>query len=377
MDGAEAQGQYSVRSIDGFSRRLRSKAESAFLEMARLRDQNVRSLGVLPGSLPRFVNQSGADVVNLHWLGGSCMAGWQVGMVRKPVVWRLPDLWPISGALHYPIDFEDLLDAPAKKALASQWTRRSRLLESLLAKIRRAGLDKPRFVATSNWMRMQMEARAGIASGRISDIPNALPTEIFGCRSKEDARADIGLEIGRPTIGFLSANNAQSVIKGSHWLSTIIQKVRSQIPDAVLVTLDNRPSTTRVLASHRTADSLVSLPFTESEHELAKYYAAFDVVIVPSVIDAFNQVTAEALACGTPVVAFNNSGPASLILHEQTGLTVNAFDLDAFAESTSWLLNNEAARSEMGAQARQYALEKWSYQKVADSYARLYRSIYM
>ena len=41
---------------------------------------------------------------------------------------------------------------------------------------------------------------------------------------------------------------------------------------------------------------------------LQKLYSAADVMIVPSKIETFGQTATEAMACGTPVVAFNNTG---------------------------------------------------------------------
>jgi glycosyltransferase involved in cell wall biosynthesis len=56
--------------------------------------------------------------------------------------------------------------------------------------------------------------------------------------------------------------------------------------------------------------------------ELAQYYQDADVFVFPSRADTFGLVIIEALACGTPVVAFNVTGPKD-ILTEQTGVMDN------------------------------------------------------
>lgn len=55
--------------------------------------------------------------------------------------------------------------------------------------------------------------------------------------------------------------------------------------------------------------------FTGPKHgeELARYYAAADVFVFPSLTDTFGLVILEALACGVPVAAFPVAGPLDVI----------------------------------------------------------------
>lgn len=59
--------------------------------------------------------------------------------------------------------------------------------------------------------------------------------------------------------------------------------------------------------------------------ELAYYYQTADVFIFPSRVDTFGVVIIESLACGTPVVGYNVTGPKDIIENGQTGyLTENS-----------------------------------------------------
>ena len=53
--------------------------------------------------------------------------------------------------------------------------------------------------------------------------------------------------------------------------------------------------------------------------ELAQYYRDADVFVFPSKADTFGLVIIEALACGTPVAAYNVTGPKD-ILTDKTGV---------------------------------------------------------
>ena len=354
---------------------VRGKVENNLLTALRLNDQNPRSLGLLPSDVPRMVKKLDPDVLQLHWMGASSIAGWQARRLATPTVWRLPDLWPVAGSLHYPISPQLPLDRKARTAFASQWTRRSRALEATLKRLNGAPRVNIRLIATSPWMQQQIReemARPGI---EITEIPNAVPTHIFQPGSRDQARLSVGLEVGRPLVGFLSTFDASSIIKGAHLLPEIMQVVRQRVPDALLATLDKSAQRTRSEAARHHFDSVISLPFTASESTLAAYYQSFDIVIVPSIIDAFNQVAAEAMSCGIPIVAFDNSGPGSLIQQETTGLKVKAFDTEEFGQSVAALLEDLKARDEMGLHARRVAENLWSYTEVAKHYDLLYQEL--
>ncbi|MGM0564831.1 MAG: glycosyltransferase family 4 protein [Pseudomonadota bacterium] len=53
--------------------------------------------------------------------------------------------------------------------------------------------------------------------------------------------------------------------------------------------------------------------------ELARYFAAADVFVFPSLTDTYGVVMLEAMACGTPVAAFPVSGPLDVIRPGVTG----------------------------------------------------------
>lgn len=92
----------------------------------------------------------------------------------------------------------------------------------------------------------------------------------------------------------------------------------------------------------------VFLGYKQGE-ELARYVAAADVFVFPSLTDTFGLVMLEALACGVPVAAFPVSGPRDVILSERVGclnsslkkaietaLTLNPQDCREYALGYSW-----------------------------------------
>ena len=74
-----------------------------------------------------------------------------------------------------------------------------------------------------------------------------------------------------------------------------------------------------------------------SDAIISKVYAAADVVLVPSRLEAFSQVCVEAQSCGVPVVAFNSGGPAEIVLHKRTGWIAKPYNTDEFSEGINWI----------------------------------------
>ena len=71
--------------------------------------------------------------------------------------------------------------------------------------------------------------------------------------------------------------------------------------------------------------------FNGKSDKLKFIYSASDILLTPSILEAFGQVAIEAASCGTPSIGFENTGLSDAIKHKQTGylakyLNKNDFD---------------------------------------------------
>jgi len=86
--------------------------------------------------------------------------------------------------------------------------------------------------------------------------------------------------------------------------------------------------------------NLRCIGFTNNRQELVELYSAADVLLNPSKAETFGLVTAEAMACGTPVVAYNNSGTAELVA-PQCGVLAPDGDVAALIEGVKTVIEQE------------------------------------
>jgi glycosyltransferase involved in cell wall biosynthesis len=106
----------------------------------------------------------------------------------------------------------------------------------------------------------------------------------------------------------------------------------------------------------------------EAKRELLQRASA---VVIPSRFESFGIVAAEALASGTPVVAFDLPSLREIV-GEECGLLVPRFDAGAFAAACEAVLHDPARAAQMGAAGRRRATRfDWDVAAAAQEVAYL------
>jgi len=83
--------------------------------------------------------------------------------------------------------------------------------------------------------------------------------------------------------------------------------------------------------------------------------------------EPFGMSVAEAMLCGTPVIAFNRGSMPELIRHEKTGFLVNNIDEAVAAVENVKYINRQNCRD--------WSCAMFSSEKMVDSYLELYKKI--
>ncbi len=82
--------------------------------------------------------------------------------------------------------------------------------------------------------------------------------------------------------------------------------------------------------------------------ELGRALASADILLNPSITEAFGNVTLEAMACGLPVVAAVATGTTNLVRDGETGTLVDPTDIDAYADALEAYARDPALRARHG-----------------------------
>jgi glycosyltransferase involved in cell wall biosynthesis len=105
-------------------------------------------------------------------------------------------------------------------------------------------------------------------------------------------------------------------------------------------------------------------------------YAACDIVVhVSKRPEPFGLVVIEAMACGRPVVATQEGGPAETVLDRRTGLLYPLGDHVALARVVDTLIADPQLRYRLGRAAREHAERHFDERRNVDGYFDLYSRI--
>lgn len=110
----------------------------------------------------------------------------------------------------------------------------------------------------------------------------------------------------------------------------------------------------------------------QTHERLAMFYAAADVVTMPSHYESFGMAALEGMASGRAVVATSAGGPAYTLEDGVSGLLTPPNDPSALADRLERLLTDAALRDSLGVAARERAA-RFSWPAVAGDVQRVYR----
>lgn len=322
------------------------------------------------------------DVLNLHWLGDNCLSIEEIGQLNCPIVWTLHDQWPFCGAEHYSPWAND---SPGKEYRYVCGYSRSSCppsqlnydLNRLTWKRKRDSWKKPiTLVAPSSWMADSAKQSALASSWPCHIIPNTLDTDQWKPINSFTARDLMCLPQDSLLILFGALGGFSDLRKGADLLESALHHLSSnyieisQYDIQLVVFGQSKPSNKRSFPY-----KVNYLGHLSDDLTLKLAYSSCDVMLVPSRQESFGQTAAEAMACGTPVVAFDGTGLVDIVDDRQTGRLASSFDPKSLAECIFWVIKDKSRRLLLGQNSRTKAVDRWRYECVSSQYSEVYKSV--
>lgn len=106
-----------------------------------------------------------------------------------------------------------------------------------------------------------------------------------------------------------------------------------------------------------------NIVFHKSVTDIEKYFAAIDVLLLPSYREGFGNVIIEAAVMGTPAIVSNIPGPIDAIEQEKTALVVNIKDKEALLKAMKEIRKDNKYK-DMGLEAHIFATEHFRSDKL-------------
>jgi glycosyltransferase involved in cell wall biosynthesis len=315
-----------------------------------------------------------ADVIQLYNTHGGYFSTSLVAQLSrlKPVVWRLSDLWPMTGHCAYPGSCErwrtgcgecpDLESYPAIKK-----DRTAYLFEKKDEVYRQSSLN---IVAPSSWTEKCAKESPLLGRFPVTRIPNGLDADAFRPMDRDGARRKLGIDPVKKVILFAAHILDNNSRKGADVLLEAINKFDN--PEHYLLMLVGEGGQTW---AEKTSVDIKLMGFVQDHRHLAEIYSAADVVAIPSAVENLPNVLIEALACGRAVIANDAGGMRDGIRHLETGYLAELGDSVDMASGLRLVLNDKTMQQSMEAASRSFFEEQFTSEIEILRIVTLYRKI--
>lgn len=354
-------------SADRLGGRLRRVAGRQLTRVLRTENEIRHTPAFFSGPWGRSIQSArGGGVLHLHWIGNETLSVKQIGALKGPVIWTLHDMWAFCGAEHVAYDQRwregyrhDNRPEHERGFDLNRWVWTRKLKH----------WKRPiQIVAPSRWMAQCVRDSALMKDWPVTHIPNPIDTKFWRPMPKQHAREHLGLPQDEKLILFGTFGETFAWHKGFDLLIEALEKLKEQLKGIQLLVLGQETSSST--SGNLPLDAYFCGQIND-QTRLLLHYCAADVLVIPSRVDNLPNTGVEALACGTPVVAFNTGGLSDIVEHGKTGYLARAFDTDDFANGIYRILKNNAA-AEFSTSARIKAIKEFSLPVVGAQYQLIY-----
>ena len=222
-----------------------------------------------------------------------------------------------------------------------------------------------RVVAVSETSARSVARAFGLQEEQVAVVWNGVDTSLF--RPLPDANREPGR--------ILFVGDSEDENKGFRYLLLALSRLASSMPFQLTVVQrawsNQTPSWARDLGLEERVTFLDSL----SLEELVDQYNQAQLLVSPSLYEGFGLPAAEALACGTPVVATTAGALGEIVEDGVSGLLASPGEVAPLAEAIRALLDDPERCRAMGEAGARRIRERFSWRRAAEELTSLYGEV--
>lgn len=225
-------------------------------------------------------------------------------------------------------------------------------------------------VAVSNAVRNYLVSQDGIAQTPIEVIYLGFDFDQLQASAADGRRVRRELGLGDSFVIGCVAQLYET--KGQSYLVAALAELMTQIPTLKLLLVGGGSGEVLVQQARRLGvnDKVV---FAGHRKDVPACMRAMDVIVHPSLSEAFSQVVIEAMASGTPLVSTDVGGAREVIVDGETALLVPSADSTAIVEAVRRLHVDEGLRRRLGASARESVTRQFTVERMVQGQVDCYR----
>ena len=199
-----------------------------------------------------------------------------------------------------------------------------------------------------------------------------LGSRLEASENAREQRRLLGLSEERFVVGWVGR---MTEIKRAVDVVEIVARLRRNGADAVLCMVGDGPDRLAVETRAKELGLATSSLFVGYQRDVGPYYEVFDALVLSSANEGTPVSVIEALASGTPVVAFDVGGVGDVVRDGVDGFLVPAGDIDAAADRLSRLAGDAALRKAMGVAGPERVIDRYAVSRLVAEVDTLYRTL--
>ncbi|MEO0843982.1 MAG: glycosyltransferase family 4 protein [Cyanobacteria bacterium J06643_5] len=312
------------------------------------------------------------DIINIHWTCGYLKIE-SIAKFKQPLVWTLHDMWAFTGGCHYSLSCNRYtescgnciqLESQKERDLSRWvWKRKAKAWQNLNLTI----------VTPSYWLAKVAGESSLFKNYPIKVIPNGIDIQKYKPIDRKTARKWLNLPVDKKLI-LSGAAKSSSKRKGIHFLEKALQNLSSYNNQVEIITFGSLQPSEKNSEKYKSDFKYHYMGYLHDDISLALIYAAADVFVTASIQDNLPNTVMEALASGTPCVAFNIGGISDMIEHQANGYLAQPFEVESLARGINWILSNNDPQK-ICDRARKKVEQEFSLELQARRYSQLFHEI--
>lgn len=311
-----------------------------------------------------------ADIIHIHWFNFgflSLKSLKKILSLNKPVFWTFHDMWALTGGCFH----SRQCNGYTKKCENCPMLHFVSYLPTKIINQKQQLFKNIIPIAISTWIIDKIKKSSVFDNSQYFHIPNTINTDFFKPADKLLSKQKLGWNADKIYIGFI-AFNINSPFKGGELLQNAINMLIEQNPQLakkiVLTAIGKYNKPLHFLSQIE----ILKIGYVSNEQQMIDYYNAMDIFVLPSEEENLPLVIQEAMACGTPVVAFEVGGVADMIEHNVSGYLAKPKDFADLKQGIELLCNSVEKRFLIAQNARKLVEQNYSYQVIATTIIDIY-----
>lgn len=318
-----------------------------------------------------FIRKHQIDIVHLHNAHGNFLGIRDIRDISEvcPIVWTLHDFWALTGHCASPAGCGEQWKTGCKSCPNLQnYPPIRRDISARLWDARAEAFHSSRihYTVPSRWMEAQFQ-KSHLKEQSCTCIHNSLNTELWAPYDQSELRKKYGLPTDKRILAFVAADPMQP-LKGMKQLTEALSLLSD--PGQYLLLVAGRESDLSPLTG--LGFSVKQFGYLTEQQKMNEFYALADILINPSLYETFGLTGLEAMASGTPVVAFDICAMTEIITPD-TGWCVSAQSSRNLTDAIEAAYSDPDRLKEMRTAARTRAAGYFSEEKMLDAYEQVYQ----